>query len=512
MKHSLRLLVSAGLVALAGAATPALAGKSDDTLVWATDKEVNTIIPRYNNLRETVIMNMNVWDTLVYRDPKTFEYRPLIAKSWKWLDDTTLEFELHRGIKFHDGSALDAEDVVATYNHFARPDSAVLSRSYVDWIAKAEKVDDDTVRVKAKEPFPAALEMVSLSIPILPSDIWDKAKKDATGKPDWGTVPPIGSGPYKVAEFVPSQTVKMVRFEDYFPESSKPKPKIKNLVFRTITDKETQVAELITGGVDWIWDVPKDRAEELQQMPAVKVVNADTMRVSYIGMDAAGRAGKTPFNDIRVRKAVAHAIDRQAIVRNLVGGEAQVVNAPCYPTQVGCTDDVPKYDYDPEKAKKLLAEAGYPNGFDTDIYAYRERHFTEATMGYLAKVGIRTNLKYMQFQALRGLVWEGKTPFFHMTWGSDSVNDITGFTSLFFEGGRDDYCRDEQVIAWLKEGDATIDPDKRKAVYQKALSRIMELACWLPMFTYSKYYAFNGEMSYTPSPDEIARFYEASWK
>ncbi len=491
--------------------TAAQAGKSDDTLVWATDKEVNVILPYYNNLRETVILSHTVWDTLLYRDPETFEYKPLLATSYNWVDPTTLEVELRQGVKFHDGSELDADDVVDTLNHVSSPDSGVLSRTYVDWIKNAEKLDKYKVRINLKEPFPGALEMLAGPVAIMPDGIWATAKKDAAGKPDYGTVAWIGTGPYKVVEVVPSQTVVMTRFEEYF-DGPKPKPKIKNLVFRTITDKETQMAELITGTVDWIWDIPKDRAEELKGMPGVQVVNADTMRVSYIGMDASGRSGDTPFKDVRVRKAVAHAIDRESIATNLVGGASQVVHAPCYPTQVGCTMDVPKYEYDPEKAKKLLAEAGYPDGFTTDIYAYRERHYTEAVMGYLAQVGIKTNLKYMQYQALRAQVWDGKTPFYHMTWGSSSVNDISAFTSLFFNGGRDDYCRDPVVIDNLKKGDMSIDPEERKAAYKKALTQIAEQVCWLPMFTYSKYYAFSEDLNFNPPADEIPEFYAASWK
>src|SRR3546814_14995868 len=113
-------------------------------------------------------------------------------------------------------------------------------------------------------------------------------------------------------------------------------------------------------------------------------------------------------------------------------------------------------------------------------------------MGYLQAVGIRTNLKYLQYQALRGTVWEGKAPIYHMTWGSSSINDISAFTSLFFEGGRDDNCRDEQVLADLKEGDVTIDPETRNAAYKRALTRIAEPHCWVPIGTYIKDYS-NGK-------------------
>jgi len=493
------------------AAPAAFASKANDTLVWATNKEVNVVLPFYNNLRETVISARHMWDTLLYRNPENFEYEPLLAKSYKWVDDVTLEFELREDVKFHDGSKFDADDVVATFNHIIKPDSGVLSRNYYDWMKSTEKLGDYKVRINLKEPYPAALEMLAGPIAVMPEGIWEKAQKDTTGKPDYGTVPAIGTGPYKLAEFKVSESFTMERFDDYFG-GARGKAKIKTVKFRTIADPETQLAELMTGGIDWVWDVPKEKAEQLEMMPQLTVVNADTMRVSYMGMDAAGRGGDHPFTKLKVRQAVAHALNRESIAKNLIGGASRVVHSPCYPSQVGCTQDVPQYDYNPEKAKKLLAEAGYPNGFETDIYAYRERHLTEAAMGDLQAVGIKTNLKYMQYQALRGLVWEGKTPIFHMTWGSSSVNDLSAFTSLFFEGGRDDSCRDEQVIADLKKGDVTIDPEERKAVYKKALTRIAELACWVPMFTYSKYYAFSKELDFTPSADELPEFYRASWK
>ena len=210
--------------------------------------------------------------------------------------------------------------------------------------------------------------------------------------------------------------------------------------------------------------------------------------------------------------AVAHAIDRRAISRELVGGSSQVIHSACFPTQFGCTQDVPKYDYNPKRSKRLLKEAGYPNGFEIDIYAYRDRVYTEAVIGYLKKIDIKANLKFNQYKALRGRVWEGKAPFLQSTWGSYSVNDVSAITSHFFKHGRDDYCRDDDVKKWLDIGDTNTDPKIRKDAYKRALKRIQEQLCWLPMFTYTKNYGYSKDLNFTPTADEIPRFFSAKWK
>ena len=503
----------AGAAVLALAGSPAIAGKADNSLVWATDREVNVPLPYFENVREMVVMSRMVWDTLLYRDPKTFEYRPQLATDYKWVDNVTIEMNLQKGVKFHNGQSFSADDVVETFNQVSSPDSGVLSKRNVSWIKNAEKLGDYKIRINLVKPFPAALEFLSGPLAILPKGIWDKAKTDAKGKKDYGTIPPIGTGPYKMSKVVTGERIEMTANKDYW-DGPKGKPSIEKVVFRTVPDPETQVAEILTGSLDWIWDVPKDKAEDLAKTGTLTVKNVPTMRVSYITMDHAGRSGKkdNPWTKLKVRQAVAHAIDREAIAKNLVGGASSVIHSACYPTQVGCTQDVPQYKYDPAKAKKLLAEAGYPNGFKSDIYAYRQREYTEAVMGFLAKVGIKTNLKYMQYKALRGIVWEGKAPFHHMTWGSSSMNDVSAITSHFFKHTRDDYCRDPDVKKWLDVGDTSTDPEVRKDSYKKALTRIQENLCWLPMFTYAKYYAWTKDLDFTPTPDEIPRFFTAKWK
>ena len=502
----------AGATALGFAAGPALAGKADDNLVWATDREVNVPLPYYENVREMVVMSRLIWDTLLYRDPKTFAYKPQLATDYKWIDNVTIEMNLQKGVKFHNGQLFSADDVVSTLNHVSGPDSRVLTPRNVNWIKNVEKLGDYKVRIHLKKPFPAALEFLSGPVAIMPKGIWDKAKTDAKGKKDYGTVPPIGTGPYKVKNVVTGERIEMEINKDYW-NGPKGKPSIGKITFRTVADPEAQVAELLTGSLDWIWDIPKDKAEDMGKSGAVTVKNVPTMRISYLSMDRVGRSGKdNPWTKLKVRQAVAHAIDRKAIAKNLVGAASDVIHSACYPTQFGCTQDVPQYAYDPAKAKKLLAEAGYPNGFTSDIYAYRQREYTEAVMGFLAKVGIKTNLKYMQYKALRGIVWSGKGAPNHMTWGSYSMNDVSAITSHFFKHGKDDFCRDPDVKKWLETGDTSTDPKVRKDAYKKALTRIQEHLCWLPMFTYAKYYAWNKDLDFTPTPDEIPRFFTAKWK
>ncbi|MGI9417088.1 MAG: ABC transporter substrate-binding protein [Geminicoccaceae bacterium] len=490
----------------------AWAGKSDDTLNWATDREIAVIDPYYNNTRELVVQGHLGWDGLLFRDLDTGKFMPLLATKWEWKGNLAIEFELRKDVKFHDGSAFDADDVVYTLNHVSDKTNGVLTHKNVAWIKKAEKLGSHKVRVNLHKPFPAALAYLSNAIFMMPSGHYDKAPAKADGKKDWGAVKPVGTGPYQFVEVKAGSHVLWKKNDNYLKGSPKGKPSIGKVRFRTIKEMNTQIAELLTGGLDWIWDVPKDQAERLGSQGSVTVENAKTMRVSYMAFDVDGDSGQKFFTDKKVRMAVAHAINRESITKNLVGPASVVIHSACHPDQFACTQDVPKWKYDPAKAKKLLAEAGFPDGFEFDIYAYRQREYTEAVIGDLAKVGIKAKLTFMQYRALRDLVWKGKTPINHMTWGSNSIPDVSAITSHFFSGGRDDPAKDPAVTKALDEGDTSVDPKAREAAYKKALTKISGELYWLPMFTYAKYYAWAKDLDFKTTPDEIPRFYTAKWK
>ena len=496
-------LLAAGLVA----SGPALAGKKDDTLRVAYDQAPENVDPYYNNVRIGVIIAANVWDTLLYRDPMTNEYKGQLAKSWTQVDDKTIDFELREGVKFHNGEEFDADSVVYTLNFVADPKNKAVTQQNVSWIDKVEKLGKYKVRLTTKEPFPGAKEYLSTTVAIHPAKYYQEVG------PQGMNAKPVGSGPYMVTDYQPGKSITLARNPNYFKESPKGQPKIGKVIIRFIPDRQTQLAEAISGGEDLIMNVAKDQADQIKAVPTLQVVAGKTMRIVFLQMNVQDGGPASQLKDVRVRKAIMHAIDRETIVKNIVGEGGEILNSLCTPSQVGCTaEGVPVYKYDPALSKKLLAEAGFPNGFEIPIAAYRERNQTEAIINYLQAVGIRAKLNFLQYAAMRDMARGNKTALTHQTWGSNLVNDVSASTPVYFGGGADDLAHDPEIIKLLDEGDHTIDPAKRTAAYQKALALIGERAYAVPLWLLPAYYVANKDLSMTAYPDELVRFWDMSWK
>jgi peptide/nickel transport system substrate-binding protein len=310
----------------------------------------------------------------------------------------------------------------------------------------------------------------------------------------------------------PGDYIHMVRNTDYFRNGPKGYPSIGALRFRTIKDQNTRTAELMTGRIDWIWDVPKDQADRLKANPAIVVENAKTLRVAYLAMDVKGTSGAKFFGDRRVRQALAHAVNRDLIARTFMGPASTAIHAACHPDQFACAANVPRYDYSPEKARALLKEAGYPNGFEFNFHAYRDRELSEAVIGELVRVGFKPRLTYLQYTPWLEAVRTGVVTVAHGTWGSNSIPDVSAMAAHFFGGGPDDLVKDEQLIRMIAEADTQTDPGRRRELWQKALSRIAAEAYWVPLYSYAKYYAYSKDLDFKPTSDEMPQFYAARWR
>ncbi|QDD88251.1 ABC transporter substrate-binding protein [Pseudomonas oryzihabitans] len=485
----------------------AFASKANDTLVYASDTEPENVSPYHNDVREGVILAHLAWDDLVYRDPNTGKYLPMLATHWEQVDPLTIDFDIRKGVTFHNGDPLTADDVVFTFNYVTSPEGKVVTQQNVNWIKSAEKLGDYKVRLHLKQPFPAALEYLANALPIYPAKYFQQVGLAGFAQK------PVGTGPYRIVSVTSGQGVKLARNPNYFKDSPQGQPRISHIEFRVIPDPETRMAELMTGGVDWIWRVAPDQAAQLKGIPNVTVESGASMRIGFLSMDAQGTSSPdSPFAKLQVRQAVNYAINRQAIASQLMGGGSQPLQVACYPGQFGCdAKAVTGYPYDPAKAKALLKAAGYPNGFSTELFAYRDRDVAEAIIGELRAVGIDAKLRYLKFAALRDQQRAGKVPMALLAWGSFSIADASASTGVYFKGNADDVAKDPQVIDWLKEADTSMDPEVRKADYRKALQRIAAQAYWAPLFNYSVNYAFNSDLAFQPYPDELPRFALAHW-
>lgn len=506
-----RRLLLAALVASTAVAGPALSAKKDDTLVWATDRENPIVDSSYINTREMVIIGSLVYDRLIHLDEK-YQPQPLLATSWKWESPTVLDMEIRKGVKFHSGKELDAEDVAYTINFIVDKNNKSFTYSYVSWVKSVEATDKHKVRITLNKAFPTALINLAGAVNIQQKGHYDTATAKPDGSKDFGAVPANGTGPYKVTELKPGQSILMVKNDAYWEGSPKGKPQISKILYRTIKDANTRLAEVMTGAIDWVWDVPKDQAERVKVAPNLVVENAKTMRFSYLAFDVKGITPDKRFMDKRVRQAFAHAINRESLVKNLVGTPSEVTNSPCHPDQFACAQDVTTYEYSPEKAKKLLADAGHPNGFEFDLVAYREREFTEAIIGDLVKVGLKPKLTFMQYAPMVQGIHKGQVAVYNGTWGSSSIPDVTAAIGHFFTGTPDDLTKDEAVMKLISEADGTIDPERRKAIWKQAQQRIADEAYWVSLFTYAKYYVYSKELDFKATSDEIPQFFKAKWK
>ncbi|MCA0304986.1 MAG: ABC transporter substrate-binding protein [Proteobacteria bacterium] len=499
-------ILAAATLALA---PPAFAQKQADTLRILFNDSVPNIDMYFNSQRTGLILAHQAWDMLVHRDPATFEIKPALATDWKFTDDSTLDLTIRQGVKFHDGSTLSPDDVVYTINMAANPDSKVATPSNYAWIDKAEKTGDWTVRIKMKKPTPAALEYLAMVTPIHP-----KAYREKVG-PEEFAKKPVGAGPYRIVKNEQAKEVVYERFDDYWAGSPKGKPAIKTLHVRFVPDLATSMTELLSQRADWIWNINPDQANDVNRMPFLQAVRQESMRVGYLSIDAAGRSGAgNPLTNQKVRQAIWHAINRQEIADKLVQGGSRVPVAPCFPTQFGCDADAAvKYPYDPAKAKALLAEAGFPNGFEIELVTYvQPTSWTAAMQNYLQAVGIKPKITQLQVAAAIAKAWKGENPLYHGSWGSYSINDVSAIFPVMYGGGNDDYARDPELTKLVEAGGATADQAKRKANYSAAIKLMTEKAYWLPLFTYVNTYAFSKQLEFKTFPDELPRFYFAKWK
>lgn len=495
-------------LAMFSAVGPAMAGKADDTLNAGFEEEVSSLDGYKEISRSGLVLARMLYDNLLAKNHKTGDLEPALAESYKVVDDKTIDFALRKGVKFHDGKELTADDVVYTLNLVSSKEYGARYQIAVNWIEKVEKTGEYSVRLKMKSPYPLALEMLAGNLPIYPKHHLE------VGGSSGMAAKPIGTGPYRLVEMTTGTRYVLERFDGYFAGSPKGRSAIKRLVVRVLPEANVQYAELMNGQLDWIWRVPPDAAKRLSLRPNIEVKSAPIMRFAFFAMNPNFDGGKSPVADVRVRRAINHAIDKNNIVKALVGGASTPTIAACHPLQFACSKDVTVYPYDPKKAKELLTEAGYANGFPFELLTSTSfpRAQAEAIAANLTSVGLRVTINEQQSATMRTNWIEGKSPTYVSSWGSYGIGDSGLSTSPFFGGAGDDVAKDPKTIADLKIADTSPDREVRRRHYETAQQRVADQAYWVPLWTYSVNSAQSKALSLDVDPDEFVPFYKATWK
>ena len=332
-----------------------------------------------------------IFDTLLRRNPKTLQLEGNLAESWRTVNDTTWQFKLKRNVKFHNGEPFDAAAVKFSIERMLNPKQGAPGRTSIATIDHVDVVDPYTVNVVTKAPFPLLPVRMSPghcgTVGIVPP-------KYLAQVGDAGfAVKPVGTGPFKFVEWVKDERLVLEANKDYHRGA----PAIDRLIFRPVPELTTRVAALVSGQADLVSDIPPDQTGKIQSSGNAHV-EISSLGGFVIMVKMTNYLMPGPWQDVRVRKAINYAIDMDTIIKTVLEGYGVVLGVPLEKEAFGFNPNIKWYGYDPERAKALLREAGYANGFEMTLHAPNRRYMNDievmqAMAQMLSKVGIKAKVE-----------------------------------------------------------------------------------------------------------------------
>ena len=391
------------LTAVSLAACLAAGGAGAATLRWAAQNDILTLDPHSQNHATTNAILMHAYEGLT-RYNKEYQVEPALATKWTYISPTQVRFELRKGVKFQDGSPFTADDVIFSFGRIRQPQGTM--QIYVTGIGEIRKIDDHTIDVMLSSPSPILLRNI-IDFRIM-SRAWAEKNKTANtqdykAKEDnYASRNVNGTGPFKITGWQPDQKITMAINNDWW---DKHEGNVTEVVYTPIKSDPTRVAALLSGDVDMLTDLPTQDVARLRGDAKLKVVDGPEVRTIFIALDQGSEElkysdvkGKNPFKDKRVREALNLAIDRETIKRTTMRGLSIPAGIMVAPGVNGNTPDIDvALKPDPEKAKKLLADAGYPNGFELQLNCPNNRYVNDeeicqAVVAMWARIGVKTRL------------------------------------------------------------------------------------------------------------------------
>jgi len=489
------LLAACALALSASTAQPAFA----ETLRMASPGDATSLDPHSHNESFTNYFLANIYEGLVARD-RDFEIAGQLAETWQQTDPTTWIFKLRTGVKFHDGSDFTAEDVVFSLDR-SRAETSNFKHVSAS-IDSYRAIDDQTVEIKTKAPNPILLNDL-LDLMILDKQ-W--AEKNGAGEPinlqaedkAFSATNANGTGPFKVTSRAQGEKTTLARNDAYWGATGN----IEEVVFTPINNASTLVSALLSGQVDIVMPLPLQDIERVEAADGIKVISSPEARTMYIGMDQVrdqilqSPVKGNPFKDVRVRKAIAHAVNPQAIIDRVMQGQATLATQYIMDKVSGFNADLTRLPHDVEKAKALLAEAGYPDGFEVTMDCSTDRYVNDgqicqATVSLLAQIGIKVNLiaqpKAKFFPKI--VAPEFGTSFFLLSWTPSTMDALNVFQNVLMTRDLDNGvgawnisgCSFPQADKLAMDAAANMDAAARSKQLQEAMKIVVENVCLVPL-------------------------------
>ncbi|MCM3088634.1 ABC transporter substrate-binding protein [Bhargavaea ginsengi] len=467
------------------------------TLVVANGSDMATFDIHDHNNTSTEAVHVNMFNYLVKNGGEE-GFIPDLAESWENKDETTWTFKLREGVKFHNGDDFTAEDVKFTLERVAKDDSLLEYGNY-NQIKEVNVLGDYEVEIVTNGPEPALLNRLSrLGSGMLPkkyieSEGWDVFLEE-----------PVGTGPYKFQEWKKDDRLTLVANEEYFGEA----PKWDELVFRAIPEDSTRVSELMTGGVDVAVNVPPTDVERIEGTEGVHVEQTPTQRVMMLVLRT---AEGNPTSDPKVREAIDLAIDKEAIVESLMGGAGTVTRTRVTPGNTGANESLYGTSlYDPERAKELLAEAGYADGLELTLSSpngryLKDKESVELMSAMLGEVGITIDLELLEWSAFNEK-YQNRTfgDMFLIGYGNSMFDASLALERLTFEqaAGETDYNNPE-TEQLLETAETNMNAEERSAQYQEAQELVAEDRPHIYLYQLEAITGINDRIDYEPRLDEM---------